>query len=149
VLFISFVVILVTLVLQGLTLPWVIKKLNLKEDKLEIPADIQTQQIHLMLIKMALTRLEEKYQGLLELNTLVKNYKQKLEEDVDFTLSNIACLKVDENEMRQVDEFNRVLIDLGEFLSRQLTVLRLQEVFDEDIIRREEDRIDLEQNKIG
>jgi Na+/H+ antiporter len=149
VLFISFVVILVTLVLQGLTLPWVIKKLKMKEDKLEIPADIQTQQIHLMLIKMSLTRLEEKNQGLLESNTLVKNYKRKLEEDVDFTQSNIACLKVDENEMRQVDEFNRVLLDLGEFLSRQLTILRLQEVFDEDVIRREEDRIDLEQNKIG
>ena len=69
---------------------------------------------------------------------------------MDFTIENIECLKVDVNgKKRQVDEFNRVLIDLGEFLSRQLTILRLQEVFDEDIIRREEDRIDLEQNKIG
>ncbi len=51
--------------------------------------------------------------------------------------------------MHQVDEFNRILLDLGEFQTRQLTILRLQEVFDEDIIRREEDRIDLEQNKIG
>ncbi len=149
VLFISFMVILVTLVLQGSTLPWVIKKLNLREDKLEIPADIQAQQIHLILTKLSIERLQENYQGPLKTNTLVKNYKQKLEEDMDFTLGNIECLKVDVNEKRQVDEFNRVLIDLGEFISRQLTILRLQEVFDEDIIRREENRIDLEQNKIG
>ena len=60
VLFISFMVILVTLVLQGLTLPWIIKKLNLREDKLEIPADIQAQQIHLALIKLSIARSAEK-----------------------------------------------------------------------------------------
>ena len=83
VLFISFMVILITLVLQGLTLPWIIKKLKISEDKLEIPADIQSQQIHLLLMKLSLARLEEKYQDSLESNTLVKNYKQKLEEDVE------------------------------------------------------------------
>jgi Na+/H+ antiporter len=149
VLFISFMVILITLVLQGLTLPWVIKKLKLHEDKLEISADIQAQQIHLILMKLALARLEEKHLGLVQSNSLVKNYKLNLEEDVDFTLANIESLKEDENEMHQVDEFNMVLLDLGEFLSRQLTILRLQEIFDEDVIRREEVRIDLEQNKIG
>jgi Na+/H+ antiporter len=149
VLFISFMVILVTLVLQGLTLPWVIKKLNLNEGKLEIPADIQTQQIHLMLMKLSLARLEEKHQGLLQSNMLVKNYKQKLEDDMDFTLVNIEYLKENKDEMHQVDEFNRVLLDLGEYITKQLTILRLQEIFDEAVIRREEDRIDLEQNKIG
>ena len=59
VLFISFMVILVTLVLQGLSLPWVIKKLNLKEDKPEVPADIQTQQIHLMLMKLSVAILKK------------------------------------------------------------------------------------------
>ncbi len=115
VLFISFMVILITLVLQGLTLPWVIKKLKISEDKLEIPADIQSQQIHLLLMKLSLARLEEKYQDSLESNTLVKNYKQKLEEDVNFTVGNIESLKINEHEKHEVDEFNRVLLDLGEF----------------------------------
>ncbi len=47
VLFISFMVILVTLVFQGLSLPWIIKKLNLSEDIREILMDVQAQQIHL------------------------------------------------------------------------------------------------------
>ncbi len=149
VLFISFMVILVTLVLQGLSLPWVIKKLHLKEEKPAVPADIQTQQIYLMLMKLSVAHIEEKYPALIQSNTLVKNYKKNLEEDVEFTLANIECLKNDENERHKVEEFNQVRLDLGEYLTRQLTILRLQEVFDEDIIRREEDRIDLEQNKIG
>jgi monovalent cation/hydrogen antiporter len=149
VLFISFVVILVTLVLQGLTLPWVIKKLKLNEDKLETPADIQSQQIHLMLLKLSVARLEEHYAELLQTNTLVKNLKKNFEDDMYFTQVNIESLKQEENLDFQIAEFNRVLIELGDFLNSQLTTLRLQEVFDEDVIRREEDRLDLEQNKIG
>ena len=41
-----------------------------------------------------------------------------------------------------------VLMDLGEFL-KQLSNLRRQKLFDEDVIRLEEGRIVLEQNKIG
>ena len=149
VLFISFVVILVTLVLQGLTLPWVIKKLKLHMDKLEVPADIQSQQIHLMLLKHSVARLDEHYATLLQTNTLVKNLKKSFEDDVYFTEVNIESLKKEGNLDFQIAEFNQVLIDLGDFLNRQLTTLRLQEVFDEDVIRREEERIDLEQNKIG
>src|SRR5450432_4735028 len=97
VLFISFVVILVTLVLQGLTLPWVIKKLKLHKDKLEVPADIQSQQIHLMLLKHSVARLDEHYATLLQTNTLVKNLKKSFEDDVYFTEVNIESLKKEEN----------------------------------------------------
>jgi monovalent cation/hydrogen antiporter len=149
VLFISFVVILITLVLQGLTLPLVIRKLNLHEDTLEIPADIQTQQVHLMLMKLSIDRLEEKFAGLCNTNALVKNLKQRFKDEINFTALNIESLKEHEDEKQVVEEFNQVLLDIGDFLTRQLTILRLQERYDEDVIRREEARIDLEQNKIG
>jgi len=84
-------------------------------------------------LKLSVTRLQEKNAGLLQSNTLVKNLKRNLEDEVEFTRKNIASLQE----------------DLGDFLTRQLTILRLQELFDEDVIRREEARIDLEQNKIG
>ena len=82
-------------------------------------------------------------------NELVKNFKLNLEDEMNFSQLNIEFLKENENEELQVDEFNKVLIDIGDFMTRQLTRLRLQEIYDEDVIRREEDRIDLEQNKIG
>jgi len=149
VLFISFVVILITLVIQGLTLPWVIKKLKLDEDKMEVPADVQSQQIHLMLMKLSVERLEEKYAGLMQRNPLIKNLRQRFADETSYAQMNIASLVENEYEKEQVREFNEVLLDIGDFLNRQLTSLRLQNQFDEDVIRREESRIVLEQNKIG
>jgi monovalent cation/hydrogen antiporter len=149
ILFISFVVILITLVLQGLTLPWVIKKLNLDEDKPEIPIEIQSQQIHLLMMKLAAERLKEAHAGLIGTNALVKSLVTRFDMETDYARLNIELLKNNEDEKKEVNELNSVLIDIGEFLSRQLTHLRLQELYDEDVIRREESRLDLEQNKIS
>jgi len=149
VLFISFVVILVTLVGQGLSLPWVIRKLKLTEDKLEIPADIQAQQIHFLLMKLSLELLEEKYSGLMQSNTLIRTLKQKLENELGFTRMNIDSLKTDANEKQQVQEYNQVLLEIGKLQQRQLAKMGSNDLFDEEVIRREEARIDLDQNKIG
>jgi CPA1 family monovalent cation:H+ antiporter len=100
---------------------------------------------------------EEKHAGLLETNTLVRTLRQKLENDVGFTRLNIESLKlhaeenkhVDVEENKQVDEFNRVLLEIGDFQHKKLSGLGLHQRYDEDIIRREEIRIDLEQSKIG
>jgi Na+/H+ antiporter len=148
VLFISFVVILVTLVLQGLTLPWVIKKLKLTEDKRTIPADIQTQQIHLMLIKLALEQIDKKYSELVQSNILVYNMKQKFENELGYTRANIDSMKTALDEKQQVLEYNRVQLDIGDLLHRHLTQMQTQDLFDEDVIRAEEAKVDLEQNKI-
>ena len=142
-------VIKVTLVFQGLTLPWVISKLKLSEDKREVPADIQAQQIHLRLMKISLATLEEKHADLLITNTLVKTFKQKLENEVGITKVNIESLKANEEENELVSEYNGVLLDIGEFQHQKLSGLGIHQRYDEDIIRREEARIDLEQNKIG
>jgi monovalent cation/hydrogen antiporter len=148
VLFISFVVILVTLVLQGLTLPWVIKQLKLTEDKLEIPADIQAQQIHLLLMKMALERIDEKYADLAESNTLVYNMKKQFENELGFIRANIDSMKTTPDEKQHVLEYNRVHLNIGDLLHRVLAQLQTQDLFDEDVIRAEEAKIDLELNKI-
>jgi hypothetical protein len=51
------------------------------------------------------------------------------------------------DEKQQLKEFNSVLMDLGEFLNKQLTSLRQQDLFDEDVNRREEGRIVLDRIK--
>ena len=149
VLFISFVVILVTLVFQGLSLPWIIKKLKLREDIREIPADVQAQQIHLKLMKLSLVRLTEKHGDLIRSNMLVQTLKQKLENEVGFAKLNIESLKITGDEKEQVKEFNHVLMDIHDFQHKKLSSLGMHTLYDEDVIQREESRIDLEQNKIG
>lgn len=149
VLFISFMVILVTLVCQGLSLPWIIKQLNLSEDIREIPIDVQAQQIHLKLMKLSLARLTERHGGLIQSNMLVRTLKQKLENEVGFAKLNIESLKITDDEKEQVKEFNQVLLDIHDFQHKKLSSLGMHTLYDEDVIQREESRIDLEQNKIG
>ena len=61
ILFITFIVILVTLVLQGLTLPWLIRKLNMKDRFSPIPRDRQEIIIQKKIAQYSLQHLEEKY----------------------------------------------------------------------------------------
>jgi CPA1 family monovalent cation:H+ antiporter len=148
VLFISFMVILVTLVFQGLTMSWIVKKLKLREDIREVSMDAQARQIHLRLLRLSLARLSDKHAGSLETNTLVRTLKQKLENELGLTKLNIESLKITEDEKELVKEYNCVLLDIGEFQHKKLSSLGMHTLFDEDVIRREEVRIDLEQNKI-
>lgn len=61
ILFITFIVILITLVLQGLTLPWLIRKVNL-EDKYRSMTDEQQEKIiQKKMANTSLQLLEEKY----------------------------------------------------------------------------------------
>jgi hypothetical protein len=48
-----------------------------------------------------------------------------------------------------VKEYNEVLLDIHDFQHKKLSSLGMHTLYDEDVIQREESRIDLEQNKIG
>lgn len=148
VLFISFMVILVTLVFQGLTLPWLIRRLKLSEDKLETSAEIQSLQVHRFILKLSIDRLEQNHAHLIRKNVLVKNYCDRMKLDTGMTEVSIEAMieHVDEKEL--LKEFHDVVLDISDYVHRQLTSLRLNEEYDEDVIRMEEARIDLEQNKI-
>ena len=66
-----------------------------------------------------------------------------------FAKLNIESLKITDDEKEQVKEFNRVLMDIHDFQHKKLSSLGMHTLYDEDVIQREESRIDLEQNKIG
>jgi CPA1 family monovalent cation:H+ antiporter len=111
--------------------------------------DVQAQQIHLKLMKLSLVRLTDKHANLIQSNMLVRTLKQKFENEVGFAKLNIESLKITDDEIEQVKEYNRVLLDIHDFQHKKLSSLGMHTLYDEDVIRREESRIDLEQNKIG
>jgi CPA1 family monovalent cation:H+ antiporter len=148
VVFISFIVILVTLVLQGLTLPLVIRLLKIRPTNAGKPPDIQAQEIHLRLIRLSLKRFNEKHQSLAQHNKLVENLRRKLENEIGFTRENIASLETDIDEAKEVRELNGVLLDISEAQREELFRLRQENAYDEEVIRREESRVDLEQTKV-
>jgi monovalent cation/hydrogen antiporter len=150
VLFISFVVILVTLVIQGLTLPWVIKKLNFEDEKPFIPLDVQALEIHMKLIQASLDYLKSNHGELLRSNSLVRTLADRYENELGFTALNIESMgNVQVDEKKQIAEFNQTMLRIGKIQHQQLSLLMANDRYDEAVIRREESRVDLDQNKIG
>jgi len=85
ILFITFVVIFVTLVFQGLTLPLIIKLIKIEEIDPIQPSHEQQAGIQIRLDKLALKRLHEKYQSNINNNSLVDNFKTPLKMILSFT----------------------------------------------------------------
>src|SRR5436190_4440152 len=84
ILFITFIVILVTLVFQGLTLPWLIRKVKPEDRFTAIPEPKQELIIQKKIAQYGLQFLEEKYgQDLLQ-NEHLNNLQAKLKIDLNF-----------------------------------------------------------------
>jgi monovalent cation/hydrogen antiporter len=84
ILFITFIVILVTLVFQGLTLPWLVRTVNLRDRFTSIPEQKQEIIIQKKLAQASLRFLEEKYSGERMQNEYLDNLFSKLEIDLRF-----------------------------------------------------------------
>ena len=137
-LFITFVVILVTLVVQGLTLPWLIRKVNLS---LEHPAHYEAEQelfIQQQLAQQA-RRFAETQAG------LAHEYARNLQ--VRLALDNQFLLQAMEGE----DGAAVALHQYVALLQRQralLHELNQRPDFDEEIIRKYLNFLDLEEHKL-
>jgi Na+/H+ antiporter len=149
ILFITFIVILVTLVFQGLTLPILIKWINIMDTGDFPPAEEQDAAIHLRLMKVALKRLNEKYAYEVEDNELVGFLKNQLENDISIVGKRLDSLECDETEKKEIELYNRILLDLYDVQRQELFVLRHEKIFGDEEIRKMESELDFDEAKIS
>ncbi|WP_316776918.1 Na+/H+ antiporter [Pedobacter antarcticus] len=148
IIFITFVVIFVTLVFQGLTLPFVIKLIKLKDTDHLIREEEQQAGIKLRLDRIALTLLEEKYQHAILENELVGFYKSSLENDISRTQGQLASLECDETELEEIGYYHKMLFDIYALQRKELFQLRREKFFSDEEIRKAEMQLDLNELKI-
>lgn len=148
IIFITFVVILVTLVFQGLTLPFIIKGLKMKAVDPETPDDQQLAGIQLRLTKISLDRLREKYNEECERNELIRGYKTELEHLMAHASEHLRCMTCGASGKKEIDQYNRVMRDLYQQQRRELYNLRREKIFSDEMIRKEEKQVDLNEAKI-
>ena len=146
ILFITFIVILVTLVFQGLTLPWVIRKLNPEDRFNPIPNDQQELIIQKKIAKASLDLLQEKYDGELKKNEHLNNLFARLQLDINFFQQDLKELasSTDNNLLG----FQRIYLELLERQREMLTQMNKKDEFDEELIRKYLTLIDMEEFKI-
>ncbi len=148
ILFITFIVILATLVFQGLTLPLVIKWTDMKDISDYPPAEEQEAAIRIRLMNVAIQRLDEKYGDDLQANELVQIYRRKLTEDVEETRQLLNSLECAEMAREEVDRYNQVMLDLFDQQRKELFRIRKEKKYSDEEIRKQEDLIDYEEGKI-
>ena len=148
IIFITFVVIFVTLVFQGLTLPFVIKLIKLKEIDDILPEDEQQASIQLRLDNLALKILNKKYALSIAENELISFYKSNLENEISNTQQRLQSLECDETEHDEIAHYHEVLLDIYAQQRKELFLLRKEKFFSDEEIRKAELQLDINQLKI-
>ena len=144
ILFITFIVILVTLVFQGLTLPWIIKKVYISDQN--IHEDDQEVIIQKKIAKNSLLFLEEKYgEGCLQ-NVHLNNLYEKFKIELSFLTQRIEHSESDE--VFAGTNSQTIYLEMLEDQRTLLNTLNLKDEFDEELIRKYQSLIDIEEFKV-
>ena len=146
ILFITFIVILVTLVFQGLTLPWLIRKIKMEDKYTTIPEQQQEIIIQKKLAQYTLQYLEEKY-GKDDLpNAHLNNLRSRLEIEWRFFSNELeGTNNTEENPLKN---FQQTYLELLDYQRKLLDKINHHSEFDEDLIRKYLSLIDLEEFKV-
>lgn len=149
ILFITFVVIFVTLVFQGLTLPFIVRLIKIEEIDPILPEDEQDAGIQLRLKQAALKRLNEHYATEIQENEFVGLLKQHLENDITVTQQRLDSLECVDTEEEEKKLYNKVLLDIYAVQRKELFKLRKEKFFSDEEIRKMEMQLDWDELKIS
>jgi monovalent cation/hydrogen antiporter len=145
ILFITFIVILVTLVLQGLTLPWLIRKLNI-DDREPVSRENQEKIIQKKIAYISVKLLEEKFIEESSRNEHISSLKSRFKTEMDSV--NRDLTGTDNNSQTVKDEFQKVYLDILQNQRNLLDNINHNSEFDEELIRKYQLLIDMEEYKL-
>ncbi len=146
ILFITFIVILVTLVFQGLTLPWLIRKVKPEDKSTTIPEHKQEIIIQKKIAQASLQFLEEKYGEDCLLNEHLNNLHARLKLDLRFF--NQELEEINNTKENSLKSYQTIYLELLEQQRKLLNEMNHLAEFDEELIRKYLSLIDLEEFKI-
>lgn len=146
ILFITFVVILVTLVFQGLTLPWLIRKLNLDDKYTAIPEERQELLVQKKLAQLALRYLEENHGPDTPQNDYLRNLRMRLQLDERFLVQQLE--EGGHTREEALQHFQHSYLKLLNQQRDLLLEMNHRADFDEEVIRKYLALLDLEEYKV-
>jgi monovalent cation/hydrogen antiporter len=148
ILFITFVVILMTLVVQGLSMPFLLRVLKIEEIDERRPEEEQLTEIRLRMAKLALAFLSERYESELTTNPKLVHYHDQLQRLVAAKTHH----GIDEREAEELIAskalFNRIFLDLTQAQRAELARIHSEKVYDQEVLREYEYRLDLEEARM-
>ena len=148
ILFVTFVIILITLVGQGLMLSPILKLLKIKDVESDIPKEKQEVILWRKLKETALHTLENDYTQLIETNSLVRHQKRKLENEMMMMADKTQCMASTENFSSSLQESKDVLRQVIQAQRNELHRMKREKIFDDQVLRGIEMQLDFDEAKI-
>ena len=146
ILFITFIVILVTLVFQGLTLPWLIRKVKPEDRYSLIPELKQEIIIQKKIAQYSLQYLEERYGIGGVQNERLNNLLARLKIDLNFYTRELE--EANDTGENPLGNYQQIYLELLDQQRKLLTKMNQRSEFDEELIRKYLSLIDLEEFKL-
>ncbi len=148
ILFITFIVILVTLVFQGLTLPWVIRKIKPEESTPSVPEMNQEIIIQRKISQDSLQFLEERFSDEKSSNEYLNILYEKLKIEQNFFSKEFEEIKELGTKENALNNYQNIYLQLLDQQRKLLNKMNQHADCDEELIRKYLALIDLEELKI-
>ena len=147
ILFITFVVILVTLVLQGLTLPWIIKWLKLEEIDIVRPIEEQKESMRLELAKICIEYLDSNYAEEMNHYESIARIREQIQRSIHVTEQ--ARNDNTQDVLYAIRKLNvDIQIEMIHLRRHNLHQFKHNQLYDEQVIKELEHSLDLEEARI-
>lgn len=147
ILFITFVVILVTLVLQGLSLKPLIRKLKITADEKEREQQ-QALAMRIELAEAVLGYMDSNYSEEINNNETYKRVRDRYERMIDVAKRRLAPADGKEEEPSFLPHYRQMLIEIIHIRRRHLSMFRYRKEYEEELIREREWELDLEEARL-
>jgi len=148
ILFVTFVIILITLVGQGLLLPLILKFVKVTELTEGLPEEKQEALILHRLKNKALNTITADYKDVVKHNSLVNHMKISLENEVGLINDKMQCIHTNEGHTEAMGQSREVYRGLLRAQRRELMAIRSERRYDDNVIRSLEMQLDLDEVKI-
>ncbi len=147
ILFITFVVILITLVFQGLSLKPLIRILNIEETDKENER-LQALALRVQLAESVLAYLDTNYPDETQNNETYKRVRDRYERMIEITKRKLENDEADKEAASFLPNYRQMLLELVHIRRRELNYLRHKGEFSEELIREREWELDLEESRL-
>jgi CPA1 family monovalent cation:H+ antiporter len=142
------VVIIITLVGQGLALPWIVKWIKPTEMGGRKSDSQQVMEIELQLISVAIKELNDNHPELIRSNVLLKHKHNFLNTKLEMLQHSSENEVERQNTSELIARFRTVMMIVTERERKELHTFRTMEDYDDDMIRLIENRLDLEEENM-
>ncbi|MGG1921877.1 Na+/H+ antiporter [Chryseobacterium sp. NRRL B-14798] len=148
ILFVTFVIILITLVGQGLLLAPILKLLNIQDAGSELPEEKQEVILMRKLKETALHKLDNDFSELAVTNSLVRHQKHKLENEMMLIADKAQCMASTGDYVSAINENKDVLRQIIQAQRNELHRMKREKIFDDHVMRTIEMQLDFDEAKI-